>query len=178
MLAVCRRYVGIHPSYARMASLAYAVLQHVTSVFCPGTGPTLQAAAAAAAPWQKCEAVVWAVEVRWGRMRGVTRAAVWQDQGLLNMSSLFCGSWCLGGIAAGARAPVLSNDPIVPFHAPLPLCSCPWALSCPRCWRGGRSYGPHEHMQQSGGRARQPPRRRQLRRRCSTASTHASVRRP
>ena len=73
MLAVCRRYVGIHPSYARMASVAYAVLQHATAVFCPGTGPTLQAAAAAAAPWQKCEAVVWAVEVRGDRRRGVSR---------------------------------------------------------------------------------------------------------
>ncbi|KAI7835720.1 hypothetical protein COHA_010392 [Chlorella ohadii] len=64
--AVCRRYVAMHPSYERMASLAYGALQQGTSLACPGTRLTLQAAAEAAAPWQKCEAVVWALEVPLG----------------------------------------------------------------------------------------------------------------
>lgn len=83
LLPVCRRYVAMHPSYERMASLAYGALQQGTSLACPGTRLTLQAAAEAAAPWQKCEAVVWALEVRRRRAGGLGVALL----GVCSMSS-------------------------------------------------------------------------------------------
>ena len=64
--AACAQFVSMHPTHARLAEAAHWVARHLAALACPGTWPTLEAAAEVAGPVEKCTAVAWTLEVRAG----------------------------------------------------------------------------------------------------------------